>query len=313
MLNKSILGIVASVFAISSAFAADAPEQKKKKKKAEAPVAVVEPASDFDFAFGGAVKSRYLSRGISNSAMNPAANVYGEVRFKEIFYTNVTYNTNKLAVKPSGEVDLSVGVRPVVGALTTDIGAIYYWYPGSNIAYYNSPSARDILGYGVNPVSITVGQNTVMPGNINYFEGYIKPSYAVTDKITLGGNVYYGPSYSNTGAWESYVSGTFKVSLPYDFAVSGEFGRQFLGTTKAQYGSIKLPEYNTWNVGLTYTFKQASLDLRYSGTDLSKTDCFIMTGDPKGYTSGTGHSKWCGNTFLATLSVDFVYSELTKK
>ena len=315
MFRKSLLVLLASAFTLSNAYAADAPEKKKKKKKVEAPVAAVEATSDFDFAFGGAVKSRYLSRGLSNSAMNPAANVYGEIRFKEIFYTNVTYNTNKLPVKPNGEVDLSIGARPVIGSLTTDIGAIYYWYPGSNVTNYTSPlgATLNINGYGVNPVQINPGANTIMPGNINYFEGYVKPSYAVTDKISLGGNVFYGPSLNNNGAWESYVSGTFKVMLPYDFAVSGEFGRQFLGTTKAQYGSVKLPEYNTWNVGLTYTYKQASLDLRYSGTDLNKTDCYVLTSDPKGITSGTGRSKWCGNTFLATLSVDFVYSELNKK
>ena len=313
MLKKTIAVALSFVLASSAAFAADAPE-KKKKKKAAAPAPVVETTSDFDFAFGGAVKSRYLSRGISNSAMNPAANVYGEVRYKEIFYTNITYNTNKLPVKPNGEIDISVGARPVIGSLTTDIGAMYYWYPGSSVTSYTSPRTFTVSGYTATPMTVTAGVPVdIVPGNINYFEGYIKPSYAVTDKITLGGNVFYGPSLNNNGAWESYVSGTFKVTLPYDFAVSGEFGRQFLGTTKAQYGAVKLPEYNTWNVGLTYTYKQASLDLRYSGTDLNKTDCAVITSDPKSITSGTGRSKWCGNTFLATLAVDFVYSELTKK
>jgi predicted porin len=102
------------------------------------------------------------------------------------------------------------------------------------------------------------------------------------------------------------------VSLPYDFAVSGEFGRQFLGTSKTYIGSVRYPDYNTWNAGITYTYKQASLDLRYSGTDLNKTECGLITSDPKGLTSGSNRSKWCGNTFLATLAVDFVYSELKK-
>ena len=191
---------------------------------------------------------------------------------------------------------------------------MYYWYPGSHAQTYTSGGNFTLTGYTPSPMVINTGDPiTILPGNINYFEAYIKPSYAVTDKITLGGNVFYGPSLNNNGAWESYVSGTFKVTLPHDFAVSGEFGRQFLGTTKAQYGSVKLPEYNTWNVGLTYTYKQASLDLRYSGTDLSKTDCGVLTSDPKAITSGTGRSKWCGNTILATLAVDFVYSELKKK
>ncbi len=291
MSKSALLAGLAAVLFAGSAMAADAPE-KKKKKKAAAPAPVVEQVSPFDFAFGASVKSRYLSRGISNSATNPAAAAYGEVRYNEIYYANVTYNTDKLPQKPSGEVDLSVGARPVLGNLTTDLGVMYYWYPGSSINVY--------------------GGTPVMPGNINYVEGYVKPVYALTDKIALGGNVYYGPSFGNSGAYDVYTSGTVKVTLPYDLAFSAEFGRQFFGTTKASLGSVKLPEYNTWNAGFTYTYKQASLDLRYSGTDLSKADCAIITSDPKSYTSTPGRSKWCGNTFLATLAVDFVYSELKK-
>ena len=293
-MSKSALlvGLAAVLFA-GSAFAADAPE-KKKKKKAAAPAPVVEQVSPFDFAFGASVKSRYVSRGISQSATNPAAAVYGEVRYNEIFYANVAYNTVKLPTKPSGEVDLSVGARPVIGNLTTDIGAVYYWYPGAGIYVY--PGATAV---------------TSVPGSPNYFEGYIKPAYAVTDKITLGANFYGSPSWGHTGATDIYTSATFKVALPYDLAISGEFGRQFLGSSKTYLGPVAYPDYNTWNAGITYTYKNASLDLRYSGTDLSKTNCQIIASDPKGATNGA-KSKWCGNTFLATLAVDFVYSELKK-
>ena len=291
-----LAGLAALMFA-GSAMAADAPE-KKKKKKVAAPAPIVEPASDFDFAFGAALKSRYLSRGISNSATNPAANIYGEVRFKEIFYANVTYNTNKIAQKADGEVDLSVGARPVFGKLTTDIGAMYYWYPNAKMVGYTDPGGNVVYA---------------LPGAPNYWEGYVKPTYALTDNVTLGANVFYSPSWSHTGAYETYTSGTLKVTLPYDLAFSAEFGRQFFGSTKSYLGGVKLPEYNTWNAGITYTYKNASLDLRYSGTDLSKANCYILTTDPKGVTTGSSRSKWCGNTILATLAVDFVYSELKKK
>ncbi len=250
--------------------------------------------SPFDFAFGASVKSNYLSRGISNSAMKPAAAGYFEGRYNDIFYANVAFNTIDLPTKPAGEVDLAIGARPVFGKLTVDVGAVYYVYPSAG---------------GLN----TYGATTVTPGVPNYFEGYLKPTYAVTDKITLGANLYASPNWGNTGATDVYTSATFKVSLPYDFAVSGEFGRQFLGTPKSYISTLKYPDYNTWNAGITYTYKQASLDLRYSGTDLSKTECGQITSDPKGMSAaGTGRSKWCGNTFLATLAVDFVYSELKK-
>ena len=76
--------------------------------------------------------------------------------------------------------------------------------------------------------------------------------------------------------------------------VSGEFGHQWLGTSDAFYGvsttgfgttgvfanGIPEPDYNTWNVGLGFTWKVFTLDLRYSDTDLSKSDCSAFTSDP---------------------------------
>ena len=289
-MSKSLVlaGVITALVA-GSAVASDLPNKKK------APPAPVVEVSPFVFAFGASVKSNFVSRGISNSAMKPAAAGYFEGRYNEIFYANVAYNTVDLPTKPAGEVDLAIGARPVFGKLTVDVGAVYYVYPSAG---------------GLN----TYGTTTVTPGVPNYFEGYLKPTYAVTDKITLGANLYASPNWGNTGATDVYTSATFKVTLPYDLAVSGEFGRQFLGTSKAYIGGgnpVKYPDYNTWNAGITYTYKQASLDLRYSGTDLSKTECGTITSDPKGLGT-TGRSKWCGNTFLATLAVDFVYSELKK-
>ena len=58
--------------------------------------------------------------------------------------------------------------------------------------------------------------------------------------------------------------------------VSGEFGRQWLGTSDAFYGTpvfpggIPEPSYNTWNVGVGFTYKVFTLDFRYSDTNLSK-------------------------------------------
>ena len=41
-----------------------------------------------------------------------------------------------------------------------------------------------------------------------------------------------------------------------------------------------MPDYNTWNVGLGFTWKVFTLDLRYSDTDLTKGDCSAFTSDP---------------------------------
>ena len=97
-------------------------------------------------------------------------------------------------------------------------------------------------------------------------------------------------------------SGTIKFTAPEKMAlgplgwyVSGEFGHQWLGTSDAFYGCIQsginapaptipngIPyaDYNTWNVGLGFTWKVFTLDLRYYDTDLSKGDCNAFTSDP---------------------------------
>jgi hypothetical protein len=100
--------------------------------------------------------------------------------------------------------------------------------------------------------------------------------------------------------------------------VSGEFGRQWLGTTDSFYAvsgfpnGIKYADYNTWNIGIGFTYKVFTLDLRYSDSDLSKGDCFAFTSTFDG--SGSGNitsinpggvgSNWCGATGIAKLSVD---------
>jgi uncharacterized protein (TIGR02001 family) len=134
--------------------------------------------------------------------------------------------------------------------------------------------------------------------------------------FTFGANVFYAPNWLNTGADGTYVSGTAKVTLPYDFSVSGELGRYFLGTTDSFYGFFKLPDYTYWNLGLTYTYKVASLDLRYHDTNLSKTECSAITGNNAGagfaygIGNGSNSSKWCSAAFIATLSFDITGASL---
>ena len=78
----------------------------------------------------------------------------------------------------------------------------------------------------------------------------------------------------------------------------------------AYLGGFELIDYTYWNAGVSYTWKNFTLDLRYHDTDLSKDECFINTTDPNGIFTGSGRSKWCGEAFVATLSVDITASQL---
>jgi hypothetical protein len=82
-----------------------------------------------------------------------------------------------------------------------------------------------------------------------------------------------------------------------------------------------LPEYSTWNAGVSFTYKVFTLDFRYVDTDLSKANCNVLTSDhtatfsPANITpinpSGLG-SNWCGSTFVAKLSFDLTASQNLK-
>jgi hypothetical protein len=176
-----------------------------------------------------------------------------------------------------------------------------------------------------------------MKANVSFWEVYFKPTWNVNDQLAIGGNLFYTPSFLNSGAPGTYVSGTAKYTAPssmpigpFGWYVSGEFGRQFLGTSDAFYGctialgclanspnGIDYADYNTWNVGLGLTWKQFTIDLRYSDTNLSKGDCNAFTSDftatgtanVTAINAGPG-SNWCGATFIAKLSVDLTSANL---
>ena len=81
---------------------------------------------------------------------------------------------------------------------------------------------------------------------------------------------------------------------------------------------IPEPSYNTWNIGVGFTYKVFTLDLRYSDTNLSKGNCNALTSDysttnvssgfvtainPGNGTTAFG-SNWCGATGIVKLSAD---------
>ena len=63
--------------------------------------------------------------------------------------------------------------------------------------------------------------------------------------FTVGANDYYSPNFLNLGAWGNYASVTAKFTAPSStfgssglgMYISGEFGRQWLGTSDSFYGT----------------------------------------------------------------------------
>jgi len=211
------------------------------------------------------------------------------------------------------------------------------WYPGGSCA--DNVLTGGIPGGNVCPISTTtifLADGNVMKKNVSFFEVYGKLNYTINDNWAFGVNEYYTPSFLNSGAWGDYASITGKWTAPsttfgssgVGMYISGEFGRQWLGTSDAFYGNglivpafaagIPEPSYNTWNIGVGFTYKVFTLDIRYTDTNLSKASCNAFTSDfsttnasPAFVTAinpGTGAtalgSNWCSATGIVKFSAD---------
>jgi uncharacterized protein (TIGR02001 family) len=282
----------------SSAFAADIVTKAPKK----AP----EPTSCFDVAFGGGLQSDYNFRGISQSDKGMSVFGYVEPRCnvtKDIqLYVGMWGWSTKLPTQPTGEFDLYGGVRLTFDKFAFDFGAMYYWYPNETQQFFANPALT-----AVSPTNFGFGPFTVK--DTDFWEVYGKVTWTATDWLSINPYVYYSPDYLRTGANATYAGGIVKFTLPsawfpsdWGAYVSGEAAHYWIGTFTAFGTPFDLPDYTTWNVGIGATYKVFTVDVRYYDTDLSKTDCFILTADPRGVPSG--QSKWCGASIVGKLSFD---------
>ena len=326
-MKKVVLSVVAAVAVISAApaFAADMPV--KAKMAAPAP-----PPSPWDLAFGSALMTDYVWRGITQSGHNPSVAAYFEPRYNINsnwqLYAGISGESIKFANNAAGEIDFYGGVRPTFGPLAMDFGIWYYTYPGGQ-CWGGGP----LQGFQASPDCIPGGlpNGNVAKKSANFYELYAKATYTAGD-WAFGPTFYYTPSYANTGASGEYLSGIVKWTAPANLLwykdiglyVSGEYGYQWLGTSDSFYGTpafltgVNYADYSTWNVGIGFTWKVFTLDLRYSDSNLSKDNCNVLTSDPGAVATGPLtnqnplglQSKWCGAAFIAKLSADLTLGSL---
>ena len=210
---------------------------------------------DFDVAFGAAVTSDYIAGGVSQTGGKPAVQGYVEANYN-IFYVGTWASNVDFGVEPDAEIDLYGGIRPEVDRASFDLGYAYYVYANDT-----SPAYGSLYALG---------------------------EYEATEALTVGGDVYYAPDYSQLGDYSLWFEGKAEYALPANFGVSAALAYQYFAD------SLALPNYWTWNAGVYWTFKDAvTVDLRYVGSTLSKDQCAILM------SRGA-----CGNRVMATLSVD---------
>jgi uncharacterized protein (TIGR02001 family) len=276
-MKKVVLSVVAALaFSAAPALAADMPV-----KVVRAPAAPVEPPSPFDIAFGTAFSTDYIFRGISQTDRRPAVQGYFELDYKAAdwltLYAGLWGSNVNFA---DAEFDITGGGRFSIGNFGLDIGYLYYEYPNP---YFSSTS-------------------------ISFGEVYFKPSYKIADWLTVGGAIIGGNDFGNLSQSAWYFAGNATLTLPafmpfnIGTSISGEVGRQTFDSTltSASFGFV---EYTTWNVGVAFNYKAATLDLRYFDTDIDSTSAPVQCLSPT-------LRNLCAGVFVATLKFDTTLSAI---
>ena len=327
--------VLAAGLASSSVMAAD--------MAVKAPPAAAPPPSPWDVVVTAALMTDYNFRGISQSNHKPSTQAGFELRYNWNSnwqsYGGISGESINFPNNAAAEVDFYGGIRPTFDKLALDFGAWYYYYPGGQC--FNTAALCTSLGGGpavITPAGIVgsvpglgiqpLGGN-VAKQNASFWEVYGKGTYTFNDQWSVNLQEWYSPSVVNTGAWGFYTVGNVTFTAPgtwfqngLGMYVSGDLGYWDLGTSDAFYGvpatpaGVKYTSYTTWDVGVGFTYKVLTLDLRYYDTNLNKAQCNVFTSaqnatfSPANVTAqnpnGLG-SNWCSAAFIAKLSasVDF--------
>ena len=196
-----------------------------------------------EFSANVALTTDYVFRGISQSDDEPAIQGGFDWSHESGFYLGTWASSLDFqGVDSDGiELDWYGGFANEFNGISHDVGALYYQYPGAG-------DDGDVFDF------------VEVYGSLGYdFE-----------IIAVGADIAYSPDFFGDSGDAFYFGGTASIPLPEGFAIDGGFHRQTIDDNAA-FGT---PDYNTWDVGLTYTFLGFDLDLRYVDTDLSASECF---------------------------------------
>ena len=334
--------LVAASLAASSAFAADMPTK--------APPAPPPPASPWDVVVTAALMNDYNFRGITQSDHKPSTQAGFELRYNVNpnfqLYGGLSGESIDFPNNAAAEIDAYGGIRPTFDKLALDFGFWEYYYPGGQCYGFPGAGPSGCGGHGGGPVVFPAGAFVPNPNsqplggnevikNESFWEIYAKATYTINDQWSVGAQEYYSPSVVNTGAWGWFSTGNVTFTEPSSWYtgalnglggyVSADLGYWDLGTSGTFYGTglpgpftngVKYTSYATWDVGVGWTWKVLTLDLRYYDTNLTKAECNVFTSaqnasfSPSNITTqnpnGLG-TNWCSAAFVAKLSasIDF--------
>lgn len=291
-----MLSAVAALAFAAPAFAADLPVKAPK---------IVAAPSPWDVAFGVAFTSDYVLRGVSQSNHRPAVQAYSELDYtvndRLKFYAGI-WGSSLWTGFADAEFDITGGARLTFNNFGLDLGLIYYYYPGGNVAA------------AANPLSTG-----------NWLEWYAKPTYKFNDYLTVGGVFEsafgnFNNKVLNPGPWVGnaghyYASVNAVITLPWQPApgvtvsINPEYGFEWYSAGVTTNLGFVNDRY--WDIGLDFAYKAMTLDLRYWGTSAKPGVQGTATANQCNTAAASGfNSNLCGDRFVATLKFDTTLAAL---
>jgi uncharacterized protein (TIGR02001 family) len=250
------------------------------------------PEGVFEWSARFGAASDYIYRGVTLSGRKPVFGAAFDASLGSL-YAAATITSVQLSSNMGAEIALSGGFRPKVGPVQFDFGYSAYFYPGET-------------GDG--------------SGGINYWEMSGRADTRLTDNLRAAAGFAYSPNVSNSGAWSKYAAAGLALDLPaalsppdIGISIAGALGYAWYGRQSAALGGTTIPSYVHWNAGITFSRDRFHLDLRYHDTSLSRSNCYLVTGDPHAVPGGRVDpvanpeglmSRWCGPTVVAKLWFD---------
>ena len=199
--------------------------------------------ADKNFTGNIAITSDYMFRGVSQTDSNPA--VQGGFDYAAPVGLHAGTWASNVAFGGGIEMDWYAGFANTVGALTYDVGAIYYSYPKSHDAT-----------------------------EFNFWEGFLKLGYKFTLaglEHSVGVGYNYSPDYFGEDGSAHYVNGKVQFGLPLGIGLAAEVGYQTVEGDKTTGDGAGLDgddgfDYVHYRFGASYGVKGFTLDLSYHNT-----------------------------------------------
>lgn len=238
-----------TVLALAAAFAA--PAFAQTTAPAAAPAAAAEPASPHTFTGNMALVTDYRFRGISQTNKQPA--IQGGFDYSHssgIYLGNWNSNVSSGAGFPEGnlEMDFYGGWKKTWGDFGIDLGALYYYYPGSR----GGAIGQSVRGKPIDNKEIYIGASWKFLSAKYY--------YAVDDYFGLKGVDRNSVVTNKKTSGSSYFDLSASYDLGNGWGINGHVG--LLNLRNVHNG-----DYTDWKLGVTKDISGWVLGVAYVGTN----------------------------------------------